>query len=111
MLPGSNQVFIMEIGRFQSVEQRQVTALALIEAHHFLSGSAALRGDEFCPTIFSAIENSPAPKSGLRQAVVEPGEQLLKMQVDGHRSWLIDQLSASAKTSDQNRSSILVSIS
>ena len=69
MFTGRDEVVAVKVGRLEGVENRQVSALALIEAGDFVRASARMRTDEFGPAMIAAKDAVQSAKTGFGAAV------------------------------------------
>ena len=103
MFARRDQILEMEVGGFEGVEQREVAALPPVKAPDFI-GAPACRGRyEFRPAVAAPLQDFERRKWRLRSSLVEPGQQLLKAQLDGQRARLIDHPKPVCKLGDQHR--------
>src|SRR5690606_29089912 len=71
---------------------------------------AGLGVDEFDPPVAAALEDGQRSERRLGTAGVEPGQQFLKMHINGKRSGLIDHPKARAERGDQDTASASVAV-
>jgi hypothetical protein len=110
MLAGGDDVLQVEIGRLDGIQQCQVAALALVKALHLLSRPTRTRRDEFHPPIGAAIQDLRRPEGQVGAIGVEPGEQRLKMDRQGHGLGLVHEAQPGAELEDRDRSPISVPV-
>src|SRR6266550_780285 len=91
MLTRCNQIFGMKVCRFQCVEQGQISSLSLIKTFNLFSRSAVACRHEFGPTIRLLIDDGKGAECRLLSPCIQPGEQLLKMDISRHSSRFVDQ--------------------
>src|SRR6266404_3593508 len=90
MLAGRDQILEMKVRRSKDIEEGQKSPLPLIEPVHLFRGGTGTRLDELHPAIVRAAEDANRPKVISGHQAIEPGQQLLKMEVDGQRSRLVN---------------------
>lgn len=70
---GRNQVLGVEIGGLQSVQQRQVGALALVEAPYLFLRPASVRRNKLHPPVIASIKDLQGPERRMIAPSVKPG--------------------------------------
>src|SRR6266566_894259 len=110
MLTRCNQIFGMKVCRFQCVEQGQISSLSLIKTFNLFSRSAVACRHELGPTIFLLIDDGQGAECRLLSPRIQPGEQLLKMDISRHSPRFVDQAKARTPCQDRHAMPIPVSV-
>src|SRR5262249_49957012 len=102
MLARGDQVLVMEVGRFQGVQQGQQSSLPLIKALDFANVGTAPGLDKLDPAVVAAVEDFQKPEGRMVAAVVDPGKHLLKMLIARERPGLVDDLQPRLEACDDH---------
>src|SRR6266700_7091667 len=102
MLTRCNQIFGMKVCRFQCVEQGQISSLSLIKTFNLFSRSAVACRHELGPTICLLIDDGQGAECRLLSPRIQPGKQLLKMDIKRHSSWFVDQAKTGTPCQDRH---------
>jgi hypothetical protein len=95
-----NDVLVVEVVGVQGVEQREEPALALVEALDAGRRFAVVRRDELHPAVRPAVDHVRVARSEVIPALVEPGEELAEVAVDGEGPGLVEELQARVELQD-----------
>src|SRR5262245_28255044 len=101
----------MKIRRLQGIEQREIAALAFIEAVHFVLGCATLGGNKFQPPVARTVEDLQGLKGKTLAARIYPGQEGLKVDIYCKGSRFIHQAKARTKRRNEDRTPLPMSIS
>ena len=101
----------MEVGGLQGIEERQVPTEPRVEPLDLGRRSAAHGADVFHPSVSAAIEEVERAEGGGRPALVEPGQELLKVKVRRQRLRLVDEPETRGKGGQEDPASTPMRIS
>jgi hypothetical protein len=94
----------------QRVQRGQKSAHAPVVAACFVERTARLRVDKLQPPVAVARHHSHGSKRRTIQALVDEGEELLEVEIDVQRPWLVDQPRAGFKGRDHDSAAAAVRI-
>ena len=92
----------VDVGGVEQMENEQEGPHSAVVGVHLLDRGARGGVDELHPAVFAAVEDADGAEGRADATIVEPGEDILKMGVDGHRPRFVDQLRARGEAEEHD---------